>query len=295
MNQNEFEAHRGMLEGLAYRMCGSWVEAQDIVQETHIRWSAADCSRINDPRAWLVTVCSRLAMDVLKSARVRREQYVGTWLPEPFPFPAGTSADTQAQIDDSVSMALMVAMERLNPLERAAFLLHDVFGYDFSEIATMTEKSEAACRKSASRARKAVRKGRPRFDANPETHRRLLDAFFEAVHVGEPDNLKSLLAESVEFQADGGGRVKTASGILHGCEAAAAFFLEVWRENVSSRESIHIVNGWINGTVGAMLYRDHELLAAITIEAEDSRIISIFAQRNPDKLAMLSRFNSQRG
>lgn len=295
MSQDEFEAHRGMLEGLAYRMCGVWAEAQDIVQETHIKWSSAEQARINNPRAWLVTVCSRLAMDVLKSARVQRERYVGTWLPEPVPAPGGTSTDTQAKIDDSVSMALLVAMERLSPFERAAFLLHDVFGYGFREIASITGKAEAACRKSAARARTAVRKDRPRFEVTPEKHQRLLDAFFEAVHVGEPDRLKALLAESIEFYSDGGGRVKTALEVVRGRDAVAAFFLEIWRENVRSRESIRIVNLWFNGTVGALLYRDRELLAAFSIEVEDSQIKSIFAQRNPDKLAGLAEFKPEQG
>ncbi len=288
--QDAFEEHRPMLVGLAYRMCGVLADAQDIVQETHIRWCSADRSGIGNPRAWLVTVCSRLAMDLMKSARVRREQYVGAWLPEPFLESPGNSPDAQARIDDSVSVALMLAMERLTPSERAAFLLHDVFGYDFDEIASIIGKSETVCRKSASRARQAVRENRPRFAATPDIHRQLLDAFFAAVRGGDPENLKALLAESVELHSDGGGRVKTAPSVLHGREAVAAFFLEVWRENVPSRESVRIVHQWFNGQPGVLIYQDNQLQVALCLSATENRISHLFALRNPEKLAVFTEF-----
>jgi len=286
--QDEFEEHRKMLEGLAYRMCGVLADAHDIVQETHIRWSSAERSRISNARAWLITVCSRLAMDVMKSARVRREQYVGTWLPEPFLESQGDSPDMRAEIDDSVSVALMLAMERLTPAERAAFLLHDVFGYDFREVASMIGRSEPAARKLGSRARRMVREKRPRFEASPETHRRLLEAFFEAVHEGESGNLKALLAESVEFHADGGGRVKTAPAVLRGREDVEAFFLGIWRKNVPSRESVRITDQWFNGQPGVLLYQDSQLVVALSFTVEDGMISQIFALRNPEKLAAFS-------
>lgn len=283
--QDAFEEHRSMLEGLAYRMCGVLADAQDIVQETHIRWCSSDRSNIDNPRSWLVTVCSRLALDLMKSARVRREQYMGAWLPEPFlEFPENPP-DAQARIDDSVSVALMFAMERLTPSERAAFLLHDVFGYDFSEVASIIGKSEAVCRKSASRARQAVREKRPRFEAGPDAHRQLLDAFFEAVRGGDPEKLKALLVESVELHSDGGGRVKTAPSVLHGREAVAAFFLEVWRENVPSRENVRIVHQWFNGQPGVLIYQGNQLQVALCLSLAESRISHLFALRNPDKLA----------
>ncbi|MGE9269765.1 MAG: RNA polymerase sigma factor SigJ [Verrucomicrobiales bacterium] len=284
-SQEEFEEYRKMLGGLAYRMCGVLADAEDIVQETNIRWCSADRSSIDNPRAWLVTVCSRLAMDLMKSARAQREQYVGAWLPEPFLELHETSPNTQTEIDDSVSMALMLAMERLTPSERATFLLHDVFGYGFSEIASIIGKSEATCRKSASRARRAMREKRPRFEASPEIHRQMLDAFFEAVHVGNLKNLKALLAESVELHADGGGRVKTAPTILSGREDVTAFFLEIWRTNVPSRESIRIVNQWFNGQPGVLIYQDCQLIAALSLSVTKNMVSHIFALRNPEKLA----------
>jgi len=178
LSQDEFEKHRPILLGLAYRMCGILADAEDIIQETHIKWSKADRSTVEDPRAWLLSVCSRLAMDLMKSARVRREQYVGTWLPEPFMASLEHNPDERGAIDDSVSVALMLAMERLTPSERATFILHDVFNYGFEEISSFIGKSEGACRKAASRARKAVREDRPRFTSTPAIHRQLLDAFF---------------------------------------------------------------------------------------------------------------------
>ncbi len=286
---DEFEVHRGLLEGIAYRMCGVVADAQDIVQETHLKWCSAERSGIRNARAWLVTVCSRLAMDVMKSARVRREQYAGVWLPEPFLESHRDAARAREQMDDSVSVALMLAMERLTPFERAAFLLHDVFGYRFDEVASILEQSEAACRKSASRARKSVQEKRSRFKADPEMHRRLLEAFFEAVHGGEPGRLKALLAGSVEFHSDGGGLVKTAPAVLSGREAVAAFFLEIWRENVPSRDSVKIVDRWFNGGPGVLIQQGGRLVAAVSLELERDGIARIFALRNPEKLVVFSR------
>lgn len=282
-----FEQHRGLLQGIAYRMCGTLADAQDIVQDTYLKWSAAERSTIRDPRAWLVTVCARLAMDLAKSARKRREKYVGVWLPDPFPEPDGHfSPAARGQVDDSVSIALMLALERLTPVERAAFLLHDVFGYRFDEIARVLGKSEALSRKAASRARKAVRENRPRFAASPETHRRLLDAFLEAARAGEPEPLMSLLAESAELHSDGGGRVKTAPGVLRGRDAVAGFFLEVLRKNVPSPESLRVVHRWFNGRPGALLYLRGRLVAALSLALEGDAITRVFTLRNPDKLAL---------
>jgi RNA polymerase sigma-70 factor (ECF subfamily) len=283
--QGAFEVHRSLLEGLAYRMCGVRADAQDIVQETHIRWNAAHPAHIANPRAWLVTVCTRLAMDHLKSARVRREQYVGVWLPEPFLESPAPSPAAQSRIDDSVSMALMLALERLTPAERAAFLLHDVFGYDFDEIADIIGKSPESCRKSASRARKAVRENRPRFAASPETHRRLLDAFLGAVRQGDTETLKSVLTESIAFHSDGGGLVNTAPGVLHGPDAVITFFLDVWRENIRPSDRLRMDHCWFNGQPGALIYRNDQLEVALTLSVDDNQISRLFALRNPEKLA----------
>ncbi|MBV1857201.1 MAG: RNA polymerase sigma factor SigJ [Nannocystaceae bacterium] len=281
---DEFERSRRRLEGIAYRMCGVLADAQDIVQETHLKWCATDQSSIRDPHSWLVTVCSRLAVDTLKSARRRRETYVGLWLPEPFVDVDPASPAAQAQIDESVSVALMVALEMLTPSQRAAFLLHDVFGYRFDEVARTLGQSELSCRKLASRARKAVRAERPKELVDPEQHQELLDAFFEAVHLGELETLKSLLQASVELHADGGGRVKTATTVLCGPDAVAGFFLRIWREQVPTRESVRLETRWFNGSPGVLIYQHDRLVAAISLALERGAIRRIFALRNPDKL-----------
>lgn len=288
MLDDEFEAHRRQLEGLAYRMCGVLADAQDVVQETHLRWCNAERASIHNPKSWLVTVCTRIAVDVMKSARARREQYVGVWLPEPYVDQADDPG-LRAEIDDSVSVALMVAMEALTPSERAAFLLHDVFGYRFCEVAEILERSDAACRKLASRARKAVRRERPHPASRPEQYRRLLQAFFQAAHAGDFEGLEALLLESVQLHADGGGKVPTAAGPLHGPSAVAAFFARIWRENVPTEESVQIDALWFNGAPGVSIRQDERLIAALAIAVEGDAIARIFAVRNPDKLRLLSR------
>lgn len=284
MDDIVFEEHRGLLEGVAYRMCGVLADAQDVVQETYLRWQAEDRRTIREPRAWLVTVCSRLAMDHLKSARHRRETYVGTWLPEPFLDEKITDPARQARLDDTVSVALMVALEKLTPAERAAFLLHDVFGYGFEDVARMLDKSEPSCRKLASRARVAVRDGKPRFESTPEEHRRLLETFFEAAHSGEITSLKSLLAESVELHSDSGGKVKTAPLGLSGPEDVARFFVAIWRERNPVQNRIRTVSRWFNGRPGVLIFLDEQLVAALSLVIEAGKISRIFALRNPEKL-----------
>lgn len=275
-----FEEHREMLEGLAYRMCGVWADTEDVVQETHIRWSRADHPKIKNPRAWMVTVCTRLALDKLRQARTRREEYPGPWLPEPFL--ESHAPDTQAALDDSVSVALMVALERLSPSERAAFLLHDVFGYDFMEVAAILGRSEPACRKSASRARKVIHEKRPRYSATAEEHRQLLGAFLEAVRAGDTSRLKSLLAESVELHADGGGRVPTAPVVLHGRDAVIAFFLQVWQSDAWIGEH------WFNGQPGVLIWQGNQLRAALAAALSDSGIACLYVLRNPEKLTQFT-------
>ncbi len=283
-----FEEHRGLLEGLAYRLCGVRADAEDLVQETYLRWRAGDRTQIRDPRAWLVTVCSRLAMDFLKSARRRRETYVGVWLPEPYLDGADPNPAAQARVDDSVSFALMVALETLTPAERAAFLLHDVFGYGFDEVAVILRKSEPSCRKLASRARVAVRRGKPRFPGSAEEHRRLLETFFAAAHSGEMNRLKELLTESVELHSDGGGQVPTAPGVLCGAERVAEFFVTIWRHRDPAGDRIRAEPRWFNGGPGLLLFFDNRLVAALSATVTGGKIDRIFALRNPRKLTAFS-------
>ena len=169
-----FEEHRPLLEGLAYRMLGTRTDAQDVVQDTYLKWRHSDMKEIRNARSWLVTVCSRLAMDAMKSARMRRESYYGVWLPEPFVDDRAASPADRLEIDDTVSVALMLSLEQLSPPERATFLLYEVFDYSFEEIATILGKSTVACRQLASRARARVKAAKPRFHVSADEHRRLL-------------------------------------------------------------------------------------------------------------------------
>ncbi|GAT31679.1 RNA polymerase sigma-70 factor, ECF subfamily [Terrimicrobium sacchariphilum] len=284
---HDFEEHRRMLEGLAYRMTGELAEAQDIVQETWLRWHRAESDTIREPRSWLTAVCTRLAIDRSKSARVRRETYVGEWLPEPLVEEPGP--DDRLQIEDSVSIALMLALEKLSPAERAAFILHETFGYRMDEVAAILDKSEEACRKLASRARTALRVEKPRFHARPEEHRRLLAGFLAAARSGAVEALEALLAESVELHSDGGGRVTTAPGILKGPAEVAAFLAGVWARARAEGLEFEVEERWFNGGPGAVVFAGGQPVAALRLEVEPGAIHRIYALRNPDKLVSFHR------
>src|SRR3954465_8386641 len=198
-----FEAHRDHLLGLAYRMLGSIAEAEDVVQEAYLRWHEADTDDVADPRAYLARVVTRLGLDPLKSARVRREHYVGPWLPEPVVDADALSAGTGSEYADDVTVALLLALERLSPLERAAFLLHDVFDLDFAEVARTLDRSEAACRQLAARATGPVREAPPRFPAPAPAADRLVAAFLAASREGDADALRAIPAQGAVLSSDG--------------------------------------------------------------------------------------------
>ncbi|MCY1059544.1 RNA polymerase sigma factor SigJ [Nannocystis sp. SCPEA4] len=281
-----FESHRPILEGLAYRMLGTRADALDVVQETFLKWNQVDIDQVRDPRAWLVTVCTRIGLNTLQSARSRRELYVGTWLPEPLVAAGGPEDDLQ--IDETVSVALMLALERLTPPERAAFLLHDVFGHDFDEIAGILGKQSAACRKLASRARARVRDARPKFTASTAEHRRLMSAFVDAARGGRADELRGLLAESVELYADGGGKADAVAVVLHGPDAVVTFLVRVWRRLLVNTQSHRVVPTWFNGSPGVLIVEDGALATALAVSIEGGVIRRIYGHRNPDKLAVFA-------
>src|SRR5215510_14535535 len=197
-----FEPHRRRLLGLAYRMLGSMAEAEDAVQETYLRWHDTDHAGVEDARAFLMTTTTRICLDVLKSARIRRETYVGPWLPDPVTDTAALAPDAQTELAEDLSVALLLALERLSPLERAAFLLHDVFDMDYADVAAALERSEAACRQLAARAREHVRATRPRFTAATDAQTKLADAFVAAVTTGDISRLAQLLADDVVLYTD---------------------------------------------------------------------------------------------
>ena len=275
--------HRGRLLGLAYRMLGSRSDAEDIVQDAYLRFAGAQ--DVHNAEAFLVTVVTRLCLDRLKSARAQREVYVGPWLPEPVFDAEGLSADAATELADDLSFALLLALDRLSPLERAAFLLHDVFDTPFSEIAAMLDRTEAACRQLASRARRAVRDERPAPAATPDNHARLLQAFGEAVTSGDVARLAELLREDAVAITDGGGRKTAARNPIQGADKIARFFIGLAAKNAG--HEIRVEPAMINGAIGALLYLDGELDHTMSMAISGEKIAAIYIVRNPDKLRHL--------
>ncbi|HMM92884.1 RNA polymerase sigma factor SigJ [Bradyrhizobium sp.] len=275
--------HRGRLLGLAYRMLGSRSDAEDVVQDAYIRFAGAQ--DVHNPEAFLVTVVTRLCLDRLKSAKAQREVYVGPWLPEPVFDAEGLSPDAATELADDLSFALLLALDRLSPLERAAFLLHDVFDTPFPEIAAMLDRTEASCRQLASRARRAVRDDRPAPAQTPDNHARLLQAFGEAVASGDVARLAALLREDAVALTDGGGRKTAARHPIIGPEKIARFFIGIAAKNAG--HDIRIEPAMINGAVGALLYLDGELDHTMSMAISGEKIAAIYIVRNPDKLRHL--------
>lgn len=279
-----FEQNRRTLEGIAYRMLGTLADARDVVQDTYLKWNEVDAATLRSPRAWLITVCSRKALNLLQSARQQRETYVGEWLPEPLPEGAAFDLSAGMELDESISFALLFVLEKLSPAERAAWLLHDVFDLGFDEIASILGKTSENCRQLAARARKRVHQGRPAFQARPEEHRILLAAFFDAARDGSLERLTALLGRNVELYADGGGRAEAVADMLCGAETVGAFFVEVFRKYAARGVAIRPLLRGFNGLPGLLIFEDGQLATALTLEIDQGRIRQIFAVRNPDKL-----------
>jgi len=275
----EFESHRDLLTGVAYRMLGSVGDAEDIVQDAWLRWREA--GDIASPRGWLVRVVTRLCLDRLKSARVRREHYFGTWLPEPL-VEAHAVPAPDVETDDSVSIALLLVLEKLSPVERAGFLLHDVFGYDFAEIAGILGKSQPSCRKLVSRARERVRAERPRFAADRSAHAELLQRFLAACRGGEIEPLLNLFGEEIAFYSDGGGKASAVPEVLTDRAVIAKFFIRIVRNLTATRHEFRATR--FNGAPGVLFLVDGVPVTALSIDVRDGRIAAIFGHRNPDKL-----------
>ena len=286
-----FEPHRRRLLGLAYRMLGSMAEAEDAVQETYLRWHDADRERVEEPRAFLMTTTTRICLDVLKSARVRREEYVGPWLPDPITDTAALAPDAQTELAEDLSVALLLALERLSPPERAAFLLHDVFDYSFSQVADALGKNEAACRQLAARARAHVREARPaahgaRSGAVAPKHAELLSAFIGASRSGDVDALARMLASDARVVTDGGGKVVAALNVIEGADRAAAFLAGAIRKGWRDEWSLRFDT--INGLPGVIIDGPTGVVQTNAFEIEDGVIKAIYVVRNPDKLRHLT-------
>lgn len=283
-----FDSHRRFLTRLAYRMLGSVSDAEDIVQEAWLRWRESERAEIAQPRAFLARIVTRLCLDQMKSARSRREFYVGSWLPEPLVEALGGEVPADAGLDAPI--ALMLALERLSPLERAAFLLHDIFEMDFAEIARTIDRSESACCQLAKRAREHVRIDMPpRNKVDPVEAKRFVDAFFKAAHKADPSDLQALLAQDVAFHSDGGGKVLAVINPLYGIDRVSRFFAGINAKLAHRDKPTTLFKPvLINGLPGYLSLERGETLQATALDIRDGRVQAIYIVRNPDKLRHLS-------
>lgn len=280
-----FERHRALLFSIAYRMLGSVADAEDVVQESYLRWREVSEAEIRSPKAYLSAVVTRLSIDRLRSAKARREEYVGPWLPEPLVADVGAESATPPgtmELEESLSMAFLVLLESLGPTERAVFLLREVFGYGYDEIGRVVGKGEVNTRQIAHRARSAVAARRPRFDAPPEQGRRLTEKFLQACRSGDMEGLLVLLADDVTVWSDGGGKATAARRPIRGKEKVARFFLGL-AGKAASRFIARIAP--VNGGPGVVVYHaDGRPATVLSLDIEDGRIRAVRTVVNPDKL-----------
>ena len=281
----EFEELRPLLFSVAYRILGSAGEAEDAVQETWLRFDGS-ATRPTSTKAFLSAAVTRISIDVLRSARVRREAYVGTWLPEPLLSDPYQDPARSAELADSVSMAALLLLERLSPLERAVFVLREVFAFDFEEIAAAVGRSEAACRQLLVRARRHMRAGRPRFEADRQERQELATRFFDAIEDGDVRGLQDLLAADVQLAGDGGGKAPQLARTIVGAANVARVLGSVFSSLI--RVGVSYEPREVNGQPGAIFRdRDGKVLVVLALEMFDGRIRVIRGVSNPDKLAHL--------
>ena len=274
---SDFEAQRPRLLRLAYRMTGSFAEAEDVVQDAWLRWSRVEES-VDQPSAYLTRIATRLCLDRMRSARARHETYVGAWLPDPL---VGGTEDAEPQADD-ITLTLMLALERLSPLERAAFLLHDVFGVALNEVAGTLDRDAAAVRQLASRARRHVQEAKPRYAVEQAEAERITRAFFAAARDGDVAGLRSMLAEDVVLMSDGGGKVLAFHNPIEGLPKMLRLFAGLARKHTSRPELLRLAT--IDGLPGYVSIDRGALLQTTALDIRDGRIVRIYITRNPDKL-----------
>jgi RNA polymerase sigma-70 factor (ECF subfamily) len=280
-----FETQRRALVGLAYRLLGSRAEAEDVVQDAYQRWHAIDHAAIEELRRYLSTIVTRLCLDRMKSAQAQREVYVGQWLPEPVVDEA-FDAHSAAGLAHDLSVALMTTLDRLSPLERAAFLLHDVFDFGFAEIAAILDRSEAACRQLAAPAREHIQSGQPRFPASREEGHRLAAAFHKPAESGDVQTLTQLLAADAVLYSDGSGKRPAALNPIYGADKILRFLAGLARKNLSLLE-VQARPATVNGLAGFVMREPDGSMNTMAFEHRDGRIVAIYVVRNPDKLRHL--------
>ena len=263
-------------------MLGTRVEAEDVVQDTYLRWHQADQQAIRTPEAWLVTTATRLAIDRLRAARTAREAYVGPWLPEPIVDDGRGAPDYGAHLASGLSLAFLLVLERLAPEERAAFLLHDVFDASYADLAGLLGKSEATCRQMVTRARQRVRGERRRFAASPEEKRRLVAAFHAAVVARDTQTLLGLFAPDVTWTADGGGVTHASPRPLHGVQTVLRLALGIQRLYAAGGVTLHAA--MVNGEPGLIARHGHRIVATYAVDVADGVIGAVYVVLNPEKL-----------
>ncbi|GAA2255595.1 RNA polymerase sigma-70 factor [Streptomyces amakusaensis] len=280
-----FEEHRPVLAAVAYRMLGRAADAEDVVQDAWLRWSAQDRADVREPRGYLVRVTARLAIDRLRQIRARNESYIGPWLPEPIITDIGhTTPDVteRAVLAESVSFAVLVVLESLSPLERAVFVLREAFGFPYGEIAVTLERSEAAVRQLGARARRHVEERKPRYDVDPTERRELTERFLAAAAGGDLQGLLALLAPDVRLIGDSGGRAKAPLRVLSGADKVGRFLVAVANGGLPE-EGRRFVE--INGAPALLLLSGGKPDTVFQLEIADGRVSRVYVMRNPDKLS----------
>ncbi|MFE8948351.1 RNA polymerase sigma-70 factor [Streptomyces sp. NPDC007856] len=283
-----FEEHRPLLVYVAYRMLGRVADAEDVVQDAWLRWSRADRAEVREPRAYLVRITTRLAIDRLRQVQTRGEAYVGPWLPEPYLTEFGDAAPDAAEhavLADSVSLALLVVLESLSPLERAVFVLREAFGYPYAEIAALLDRGEPAVRQLAGRARRHVDERRPRYDVDPAQRRELTERFLAAAAGGDLDGLMSLLAPDVRLVGDSGGKAKAPLRILHTADKVGRFLVAVAQQSAAAL-SYRFLEA--NGGPALLVVSAGEPESLVQVDVVDGRVTTVYIVRNPDKLRHLA-------
>jgi RNA polymerase sigma-70 factor (ECF subfamily) len=276
-----FRRHRARLFGIAYRMLGTHAEAEDILQEAYIKWHQTDSESIETPEAWLVTVVTRLSIDRLRKASTERETYIGPWLPEPLIVSDAPTPEEEMELASNLSLAFMVLLERLSPLERAAFLLHDIFDLGYTEIARIVGKTETASRQLIHRARERVRTDKPRFEANERERARLIRKFTAAAHAGDEKTLLALFTDEIQMMSDGGGKVTAARKIVRGRKKLAHALAMFGAKYGAAFKNILYQ---INGELGLLTFYEGKIFSATTFEFADGKIAAMYRVMNPDKL-----------
>jgi RNA polymerase sigma-70 factor (ECF subfamily) len=286
----EIHAHRPVLQAIAYRMLGSMAEAEDAVQETFLRWHRQDqaqqLSEIREPKAWLITTLTRHCIDRLRAAKVQRESYVGMWLPEPVVEEPAVEPVDRLELAETLSMALLMMLERLSPDERAAFLLHEVFETDYPDVARILGKTEAACRQLVHRGKERVKAGKPRFTPSRAEQEKVMEGFKRAVASGDVAGLAALFSTDATLYSDGGGKAAATLNPIYGAEKIARFFIGV---RDKQPEGARIEPRIVNGSLGYVVTVGNRVVQASHFEFDGDRITEVHIVRNPDKLQHLMR------